>query len=148
LFSRQKKLNFGKMKKYLIFFTLILAFVVRSNAQPTQFYNLYFEGNSLLVKGQFAKAIECYNKALKLFEADYVYFNRGNAFYELKDYTKALADYNKTLILNKGYMEAYCQRGLLKLKTSDQTACDDLKKAIKGDLQDARNAYDGSCKKK
>ncbi len=136
------------MKKYLCFLLLFIGLSNYCNSQPTQFYNLYFEGNSLLVKGQFAKAIECYNKALKLFEADYVYFNRGNAFYELKDYTKALADYNKTLILNKGYMEAYCQRGLLKLKTSDQTACDDLKKALKGDLQDARNAYDGSCKKK
>lgn len=136
------------MKKYLCCLCLFFGLGFISEAQPTQFYNLYFEGNSLLVKGQFAKAIECYNKALKLFEADYVYFNRGNAYYELKDYAKALNDYNKTLILNKGYMEAYCQRGLLKLKTSDQTACDDLKKALKGDLQDARNAYETSCKKK
>lgn len=136
------------MKKYIVLFSLILAFSLKGNSQPASFYNLYFEGNSLLVKGQFAKAVESYNKALKLFEADYVYFNRGNAYYEMKDYAKALADYNKTLILNKGYMEAYCQRGLLKLKTSDQTACDDLKKALKGDLQDARNAYETSCKKK
>jgi|688.fasta_scaffold109252_2 tetratricopeptide (TPR) repeat protein len=136
------------MKKYLGLLLLFIGLSLQVNAQPTQFYNLYFEGNSLLVKGQFAKAIECYNKALKLFEADYVYFNRGNAFYEMKDYKNALADYNKTLVLNKGYMEAYCQRGLLKLKTSDQTACDDLKKALKGDLQDARNAYENSCKKK
>jgi tetratricopeptide (TPR) repeat protein len=136
------------MKKYLGLLLFFLFVTIESNGQPAQFYNLYFEGNSLLVKGQFTKAIECYNKALKLYQADYVYFNRGNAYYELKDYTKALADFDKTISMNKGYAEAYCQRGLLKLKTADQTACDDLKKAIKGDLKDARNAYETSCKKK
>ena len=66
------------MKKIILLgFLIILTLQIK--AQSNDFYNLYFDGNALLVKGQYVKAIECYNKALKLAQPDYVYFNRGNA---------------------------------------------------------------------
>ena len=101
-----------------------------------------------MVKGQYVKAIECYNKALKLSQPDYVYFNRGNAYFGKKDYIAAMADYNKALQMNKSYTEAYCQRGLVKSYLGDKTCCDDLKKAIKLDSPDAKEAYEKNCKKK
>lgn len=135
------------MKKIKL--TIVLAFLFTCiRAQSNDFYNLYFDGNALLVKGQYAKAIECFNKALKMSQPDYVYFNRGNAYFGKKDYTAAMADYNKAIQMNKNYTEAYCQRGLVKSFLGDKTCCDDLKKAIKMDSPDAQEAYEKHCKKK
>ena len=135
------------MKKIFLL-NLMLICTQQIHAQSNDFYNLYFDGNALLVKGQYVKAIDCYNKALKLSQPDYVYFNRGNAFFGKKDYTSAMADYNKALQMNKSYTEAYCQRGLVKSYLGDKTCCDDLKKAIKMDSPDAQEAYEKHCKKK
>jgi tetratricopeptide (TPR) repeat protein len=134
------------MKKIILLFILI-ATTWHIKAQSNDFYNLYFDGNALLVKGQYNKAIESYNKALKLSQPDYVYFNRGNAYFGKKDYTAAMADYNKAIQMNKSYTEAYCQRGLVKSYTGDKTCCDDLKKAMKLDSPDAKEAYEKNCKK-
>ena len=121
------------MKKIILLFILI-ATTWHTKAQSNDFYNLYFDGNALLVKGQYNKAIESYNKALKLSQPDYVYFNRGNAYFGKKDYTAAMADYNKAIQMNKSY-------------TGDKTCCDDLKKAMKLDSPDAKEAYEKNCKK-
>ena len=117
-------------------------------SQTSDFYNLYFEGNSLLVKGQYDKAIEKYNQALKIFEADYVYYNRGNAYYAKKDYKNAQNDYDKTIKLNDRYAEAYYQRALVKKDTGDSTYCDDFKKAAKLELDGAEAASKKFCGKK
>jgi tetratricopeptide (TPR) repeat protein len=134
------------MKKIILLFILITT-TWHTKAQSNDFYNLYFDGNALLVKGQYNKAIESYNKALKLSQPDYVYFNRGNAYFGKKDYTAAMADYNKAIQMNKSYTEAYCQRGLVKSYIGDKTCCDDLKKAMKLDSPDAKEAYEKNCKK-
>lgn len=134
--------------KNIIFISLLILFAAKSKAQSNEFYNLYFDGNALLVKGQYVKALEAYNKALKLAQPDYVYFNRGNAYFGKKDYTAAMADYNKAIQMNKNYTEAFCQRGLVKSYLGDKTCCDDLKKAIKMDSPDAQEAYEKHCKKK
>ena len=127
---------------------LVLTAMSKSYAQNAKFYKLYFDGNSALVKGQSDKAIDCYNQALKIFQADYVFFNRGNAYFDKKDWKNAMADYDKTISLNKTYAEAYCQRGFVKIQVSDPGACDDFKKAIKGDSEDAKSAFEKYCKKK
>ena len=116
-------------------------------AQTGDFYNVYLDANTLFAKGQFDKAINLYNQALKLHQADYVYFNRGNCFFGKKDFKNALSDYNKTLSMNKEYYEAFCQRGLLKLQTGDVSACDDLKRAARENLKDASKAVELNCKK-
>ena len=133
------------MKKLLLFL-IFLGSSVCCTAQTGEFYNFYFEGNSLLVKGQFDKSIEKYNEALKIFQAAYVYYNRGNAYYGKKDYVNAVNDYNKAIKMNERYAEAYCQRGLIKIATGDKTACDDIKKAAKFDLDDAKEAEKKNCK--
>ena len=133
------------MKK-LLFLVILAISTSFCFSQTGEFYNLYFEGNSLLVKGQFDKSIEKYNQALKIFDAAYVYYNRGNAYYGKKDYVNAVNDYNKAIKMNERYAEAYCQRGLIKLVTGDKTACDDIKKAAKFDLDDAKEAVKKNCK--
>ena len=54
--------------------------------------------------------------------------------------------YNKALKMNDRYAEAYCQRGLIKIATGDKTACDDIKKAVKLELEDAKACLKEHCK--
>ncbi len=133
------------MKKMLLFL-FICCFSKLAFSQTGDFYNHYFEGNALLVKGQWDKAIEKYTAASKLFEAAYVYYNRGNAYLGKKDYANAMLDFNRALKMNERYAEAYCQRGLVKLATSDNTACDDFKRAVKLELEEAKDIVKKNCK--
>ena len=133
------------MKKYFLLF-LISGFSKIGFSQDNNFYNAYFEGNSLLVKGQYDKAIEKYSAALKSFSADYVYYNRGNAYNGKKDFTNAMLDYSKTISMNPNNADAYYQRGVLKLSSNDNTGCDDLKKAVKMETPDAKETFKKLCK--
>lgn len=132
--------------KQLLLLILLSFFSKFCFSQDNAFYNLYFEGNAFLAKGQFDLAIEKYNKAIKIFEAPYAYYNRANAYYGKKDLAKALLDYSKTITLNPSYAEAYLQRGLVKTEKGDKTGCDDLKKAVKLDMPDARETFKKLCK--
>lgn len=134
--------------KRITLLLILFCLAKTSFSQTADFYNLYFEGNALLVKGQYDKAIVKYNQALKLFDADYVYYNRGNAYYGKKDYTNAKLDYDKTIKLNDRYAEAYYQRALVKKDTGDVTYCDDFKKAAKFELDGADAASKKFCGKK
>lgn len=133
------------MKKLLLL-SIIVAFTQNCFSQDTDFYNTYFEGNALLSKGQYDKAIEKYNEAIKLFPADYVYFNRGNANYKKGDMKNAMLDYSITIKMKDSYAEAYFQRALVKNSTGDATSCDDFKKAVKLELDGAKEAYKKHCK--
>lgn len=133
------------MKKIFLLFALV-AFTQNCFSQDTDFYNTYFEGNALLSKGQYDKAIEKYNEALKLYPADYVYFNRGNANYKKGDMKNALLDYSITIKLKDSYAEAYFQRALVKNSTGDASGCDDFKKAVKLELDGAKEAFKKYCK--
>lgn len=59
-------------------------------------------------------AISNYYKAIEI-NPNYVqaYFNRGFAYFQLKDYFGALRDYGKVLQINDNYYEAYNNRGLV-----------------------------------
>ena len=43
--------------------------------------------------------------------------NRGNEKYELKQYTEAIADYDKAIELDPNYAAAYTNRGFAKAET-------------------------------
>ena len=133
------------MKKTL-FILFLTVFTKICFSQDTDFYNLYFEANALLSKGQNDKAIEKYNAALKLYPADYVFFNRGNANYKKGDFKNAMLDYSITIKMRADYAEAYFQRGLVKNATGDKTNCDDFKKAVKLELEGSKEAFKKYCK--
>jgi tetratricopeptide (TPR) repeat protein len=42
----------------------------------------------------------------------YLYYNRGNAYASRKEYSQAIADYNKAISLDARLAEAYYNRGL------------------------------------
>ncbi len=134
------------MMKKILLLLILSAFSATAFSQDTDFYNLYFEANALLSKGQNDKAIEKYNEAIKLFPADYVYFNRGNANFKKGDMKNAMLDYSITIKMKDSYAEAYFQRALVKNSTGDATSCDDFKKAVKLELEGSKEAYRKYCK--
>ncbi|MBI2967799.1 MAG: tetratricopeptide repeat protein [Bacteroidetes bacterium] len=120
---------------------------VKTDAQPPAFYNYYLDGNGYLVQKMWDKAIENYNKALTVYTVDYVYFNRGNAKFGLKDYKGAIADYDKTISLNNEYSTAYYQRALVRFAMGENLAgCEDMKMAKKYNCPGANDEFKKNCK--
>ncbi|NQE52385.1 Photosystem I assembly protein Ycf3, partial [ANME-1 cluster archaeon GoMg3.2] len=81
---------------------------------------------------QFDKAVEDFNKAIKL-NPNYadVYRDRGNAYRDLKQYERAIEDYNKAIELNPEHALAYHNRGLAFRKLNQlERAIEDYNMAI------------------
>jgi len=69
----------------------------------------------------------------------FAHFLRGNAYSNLKQYQKAINDYNKSIELNSNDATSYLNRGRAKLQLGDKSGCYDLSKA--GELGEEA-AYD------
>jgi tetratricopeptide (TPR) repeat protein len=86
-------------------------------------------------KGQYDKAINEYNKALKLnpqnFEA---YVNRGNVYEAMKRHWTAIRDYDRAIEINPNYGRAYMNKGVVyaKMKLYNQ-AISNISKGIEID---------------
>ena len=64
---------------------------------------LFDEAYNLTKKNQFDKAIEIYTKLLvRNNKLQLVYFNRGYCYYSMKEYKKALDDFNQIVYLQTG----------------------------------------------
>jgi len=73
----------------------------------------YFEkGNDYFKQGDYQKAIEQYDEAIRL-NPQYAkaYYNRGIAYYYLSQYEQAIQDFGEAIRLNPQYAEAYNNRG-------------------------------------
>lgn len=74
----------------------------------------YQKASEWLGKGDYARAIEGFTKALELDTTNAVaYVNRGYAYQEFGHYEKALADYNKAIKIKPDLSSAYDNRGCL-----------------------------------
>ncbi len=93
----------------------------------------YFEkGNELGKQNQYQKAIEQFDRAIKLNpnRADY-YASRGHAFYYMKLYTRAIEDYTRSIERNPSFALAYSMRGLSHTRDGHfDLALEDYNKAI------------------
>ena len=74
-------------------------------------------GNAWSEKGEYDKAIDAYNQALRLLDPRdtahivAVEYNRGNAYGKQSEFDKAIADYNQALAINPKFSHAYNNRG-------------------------------------
>lgn len=93
----------------------------------------YFEkGNELGKQNKYQKAIEQFDRAIKLNpnRADY-YASRGHAFYYMKLYTRAIEDYTQAIERNSSFALAYSMRGLSHTRAGQfDKALEDYNKAI------------------
>lgn len=66
-----------------------------------------------LENGKFRKAIKQFTKALEAEDDSCeIYYNRGNAYFDLEKYSKAIIDYSNALEINPEYWDAYTNRVL------------------------------------
>jgi tetratricopeptide (TPR) repeat protein len=72
---------------------------------------------------------------------------RGDVRKNLKNYTGAMSDYDKAIALDAQNMQAYLNRGLLKVQMNNSAAaCADFNVAAKAGLKDAIDAAAKYCK--
>jgi len=103
-------------------------------------------GTALLRQGKIKEAITEFNTALKspLYPTPhYVYYNLGQAYYQLKDYEKARQQYQEAVKISPSYSLAYHGLGLSFMATHQwEEAAEALKKAIEQAPKYAEAHYD------
>ena len=93
------------MKKIVLINLLFLSHFVSLGQQiPDQ---VATQANLNYQKSRFQDAISLYNQVLKMgYESSNLYYNIGNAYYKIKDYTSAVYYYEKALKLEPGNSDA------------------------------------------
>ena len=96
---------------FLSLSTEIALFTREAKANNWNAYKLDFQsGVRSLNKGEYQKALDSFNKAIKSYSLDGpAYYNRGNAYLGLEEYKKAIKDYLKSIELDseRGNQYAY-----------------------------------------
>ncbi len=94
---------------------------------------IYNKGNAHLNAGEFDRAIEDYDQAIKLDPNFARAFNNRGAMYERKgEFDRAIQDFDKAIALNPEYAEAFNNRGLAYHKKGESDrAIQDFDRAIK-----------------
>lgn len=91
------------------------------------------QGRSLMKEGKFREAIEPLNMAVNADPENAEAFNtRGVAYFELKEYSNALLDYEQAIKLEPDFYRPYYNRALLKMAQNEQNeALKDYSEAIR-----------------
>ncbi len=98
-----------------LFLIIALASCLHKTSQ-----DYFILGQDEFIAENYDGAIEDMTKAISL-KSDFAkaYFERADAYYNIKDYSKALEDYSKAIEINPDYAIAYRFRGVAKLSTGD-----------------------------
>jgi len=116
---------------------------------PDSEYGLFCKGWFKTEKSEYKDAIVCFDDAIKLNNEFWqAYYQRGNAYGVLKDYSKALSDISKALELYPGYGEGYFVRGatyIMGLKDKEK-GCEDWQKAASLGYLKAKEYTEKYCK--
>ncbi len=98
----------------IIFLTIMSASMLTANAVTKS------DADSAYVHEDYDKAIQIYEKLLKQGDNADVYFNLGNAYYRNKDYTHAILNYERALLLNPGDADIRFNLDMARAKTIDR----------------------------
>lgn len=99
---------------------IVLAFVFASMATMTANATTKADADSAYVGENYEQAIRLYNELLKQGESADVYFNLGNAYYRDKNYTHAIINYERALLLDPGDGDIRFNLDMARTKTIDK----------------------------
>jgi tetratricopeptide (TPR) repeat protein len=114
----------NQYSKALEFINKAIQLQLKGSVENPNFYN---EKWGILDKLEnHTEAIQAINKAISIAPHSIYYTNRGSTFFALKQYDKALLDYDKAIQLNPNLASAYMNRGSLYsvLKKYDKALAD------------------------
>ena len=78
------------------------------------------EGDSAYVHEEYTEAINIYETLLKQGESADIYYNLGNAYYRDKNYTRAIINYERALLLDPGDADIRWNLEMARTKTVDK----------------------------
>ena len=110
---------------------------------PNNHYAQYSLGLYYFERQDFAKALEQYNTAIKIYDKNYEYFtNRGAVYVKTKETINAINDFEKAININNQDFASFNNRGILFMNIGDlENARIDFEIAlnIKPDYAEAKN---------
>ncbi|MFH0784158.1 MAG: tetratricopeptide repeat protein [Pseudomonadota bacterium] len=74
-------------------------------------WDLAEKGLALVRKDNFQSGIEVLTQAIELNPNYNFYYHRGRAYFQLEQYSQAVADFNQVVVLNPDMKDAYFRRG-------------------------------------
>jgi tetratricopeptide (TPR) repeat protein len=122
------------MRKIIVSLFLVLIFLCSCSKMNEEAVVCFNKANALWDGQKYTdpkKAIEYLNKAIKL-QPDYAqaYYNRGNAYYGLGLYQRAIKDYAEAIRLKPNDIDAYYNRGNTYFYLgNNKLGCNDAQKA-------------------
>ncbi len=116
---------------------------------PDSEYGFFCKGWFKTEKGEYEDAVAFFDDAIKQNNEFWqAYYQRGNSYGVLKDYSKAISDISKALELNPGYGEGYFVRGATYIMGvgNKEKGCEDWQKALSLGYKKAGQYIDKFCK--
>lgn len=101
------------------------------------------QGTERLEKGDPSGAVKAFDRSLQ-FDPDnpQIFHKRANAYYDLQEYDRAIADYTRAIELDSDNADSYYNRALTYYQTGDVSeAIDDLTQALRLNPQDTDAYY-------
>lgn len=122
------------MKRYFLLFLILVIVSCSPDEEEVideSVKQLFQEGNDYYDNGDYKRAIDTYNEALRIkSDEHFIILKRGDCYRKLRQPQRAMQDYDLVIALKPSIARAYYHRGTLKFTIGKKTeGCEDIRKA-------------------